>query len=146
MELIISDSAQVEMSNRVKDILRALFIDDWQSEPKNQQQNFAERRYRDVKRKVKWILDSTGANPNEWLLVLQYVCYVMNHTALESLNWQTPLEVLTGITPDASIIYQMPYRTKVYFLKHEGGVSIRVRRRTRIFCRICGRLRARIHI
>ena len=31
MDKLISDSAQSEMSNRVKDILRALFIDDWQS-------------------------------------------------------------------------------------------------------------------
>ena len=32
MEKLISDSAQYEISARVKDILRALFIDDWQSE------------------------------------------------------------------------------------------------------------------
>ena len=33
MYKIISDSAQYEVSNRVKDIMRALFIDGWQSEP-----------------------------------------------------------------------------------------------------------------
>ena len=30
---LISDRAQVEISNKVKDLLRALLIDDWQSEP-----------------------------------------------------------------------------------------------------------------
>ena len=33
MEKLISDSAQSETVNRVKDILRALFNDDWKSEP-----------------------------------------------------------------------------------------------------------------
>ena len=33
MNKLLSNSAQVEISARVKDILRALIIDDWQSEP-----------------------------------------------------------------------------------------------------------------
>ena len=40
---LISDSAQVEISRKVKDILRYLFIEDWQSEAYHQQQNYAER-------------------------------------------------------------------------------------------------------
>ena len=46
---LISDSAQVEVSNKVKDILRYLFIEDWQSEPYHQHQKPAERRYQDLK-------------------------------------------------------------------------------------------------
>ena len=38
MDKLISDSAQSEISNRLKDILRALFIDDWKSEPYYQHQ------------------------------------------------------------------------------------------------------------
>ena len=45
----------------------------------------------------------------------------MNHVAVQSLNWRTPLEVLEGITPDISAIYQMPYRTKVYFQRYEAS-------------------------
>ena len=51
MDKLISDSAQSEISTRVKDILRALFIDDWQSEPYHQHQNYAERRYETVQRR-----------------------------------------------------------------------------------------------
>jgi hypothetical protein len=50
MEKRISDGAKAEMSDRVKDILRALVIGDWQSEPYNQNQNFAENRYATIKR------------------------------------------------------------------------------------------------
>jgi hypothetical protein len=55
MAKLISDSAQVEISNHMKDLLRALIIYDWQSEPHQQQQNFAERMFRDVKRLVNWL-------------------------------------------------------------------------------------------
>ncbi len=43
MDKLISDSARLEISARVKDVLRALIIDDWQSERNYQHQNFAER-------------------------------------------------------------------------------------------------------
>ena len=42
MDKLISDHAQVEISERVQDFLRALIIPTWQSEPHNQQQNPAE--------------------------------------------------------------------------------------------------------
>ena len=42
MDKLISDSARVEISRRVLDILCSLCIDDWQSEPNYQHQNFAE--------------------------------------------------------------------------------------------------------
>ncbi len=39
---LISDHAQVEISNQVKGILHAYCIADWQSEPHHQHQNYAE--------------------------------------------------------------------------------------------------------
>ena len=45
MYKFISDSAKNEISHKVKDILRAYNINDWQSEPYQQNQNPAERRY-----------------------------------------------------------------------------------------------------
>ena len=44
-----SDRAQLEVSKKVKDILRHLCIDDWQAEPHFQHQSFAERHYQDIK-------------------------------------------------------------------------------------------------
>ena len=54
---LISDSARVEISTKVKDILRAMCISDWQSEPHQQQQNPAERRYQTIKSIANTILD-----------------------------------------------------------------------------------------
>ena len=39
--------------------------------------------------------------------------------AQKLLEWKIPLEVLTGQTPDISIIYQMPSCTVVYFKRYE---------------------------
>ena len=50
MDKLISDRAQVEVSKKVQDLLRAYVIDDWQSEPHHQHQNFAERRIQTLKR------------------------------------------------------------------------------------------------
>ena len=48
---------------------------------------------------MKW--HNVGENP--WLLCLQWVADVMNHTAEKSLGWRPPLEVLSGQTIDISI-------------------------------------------
>ena len=49
MDELMSDSTQSEISTRVKDFLRALFIDDWQSEAYHQHQKFYEIRYQTIK-------------------------------------------------------------------------------------------------
>ena len=103
MDKLISDSARVEVSRRVKDILRNLIIDDWQSEPNYQHQNFAEHRWKHLKRNVQWIMNWRNVEPGAWLLCLEWVADVMNHTAEKSLRWKPPLEILTGQTIDISI-------------------------------------------
>jgi hypothetical protein len=70
---LVSDRAQVEISGRVKHILRSLIIGDWQSEPHQQHQNPDERKYQDVKRMANTIMDRTGLPPQTWLLALMYV-------------------------------------------------------------------------
>jgi hypothetical protein len=70
---LISDKAQVNISNKVQDILRTLCITSWQSEPYQQQQNPAERRYQTIKRAANLVLDRSGAPDYTWLLCLQYV-------------------------------------------------------------------------
>ena len=73
MDKIMSDSTQSEISTRVKHILRALFIDDWQSEAYHQHQNFNERIFQSIKRQTNNLLDRTGAPTIAWLLAMCYV-------------------------------------------------------------------------
>jgi hypothetical protein len=103
MDKLISDSAKVEISKRVMDILRALCIDNWQSEPKYQHQNYAERRWGTLKINVEWYTNWRNVQPNAWLLCTEWCADVMNMTVEKSIGWRTPLEVLTGETTDISI-------------------------------------------
>jgi hypothetical protein len=112
---LISDRAQSEISNKVKDILRALIIGAWQSKPHQQHQNQAERKYQNVKRMANTLIDRTGSPGYTWLLALMYVCFVLNNTASALLNDQTPTTILTGSTLDCSPLLRFHWWEEVYF-------------------------------
>src|SRR5687768_8653270 len=119
MTKLISDSAQVEFSNKVQDILRNLMIADWQSEPHQQHQNPAERCYHDVTRLAITLLDKTGASPSLWLLAMSYACFVLNHTANASVGNTVPLTLLTDITQVISSLLQLEWYEPVYYREEE---------------------------
>ncbi len=57
---ILSDSAANETSSRIKGILCAVCIDDWQSEANDQFQQPSERRYQTAKRLANTVMDRLG--------------------------------------------------------------------------------------
>ena len=120
MTRLISDGSKAQCSNRVKEILRTFYIKDWQSEPYKGNQNFAERGWRDTKTKVNNLLNSSGADSRAWLLALQYICFVQNHTAVKSLGNRTPTEWLLGYTPDITVLLQFEFWEPVYYAKYDG--------------------------
>ena len=64
LDKLTSNSTTVEISARAKDILRALCIDDWQSKPHFQHQNFAERRWQHLKHNMNWYMNWQNVDPN----------------------------------------------------------------------------------
>ena len=70
MSKLISDYAQVEISNKVKDILRMYHSSHWHSEPYHQNQNPVEWHYRTIKAWNNAILSRTGAPAHHWLLCM----------------------------------------------------------------------------
>ncbi len=116
---LLSDSASVEISRKVQDILRALCIDDWQSEPNYQHQNPAEHRWQHLKRNVQWFMNYRNVDPSAWLLCMQWVADVMNMTAEKSLGWQPPLQRLTGQMIDISIALIFLFWDVVYVSRYD---------------------------
>jgi hypothetical protein len=90
MDKLISDCAKAEMSSRVKQILRALCIGAWYSEPYQRNQNFAENRYGTVKATTNRVMNLSGAPTNTWLLAIMYVCILLNHLASAAFGWKSP--------------------------------------------------------
>lgn len=121
MDLLISDRAKVEISKKVKDVLRAYHIKDYQSEPHHQHQNFAESRYATVKCWVNTILNHTGAPSKLWFLCTVYVCYLLNRIASPALGNIPPLQALTGQTIDISNLTCYTFYQKVIYIQPEQG-------------------------
>ena len=115
MDMLISDNAKAQISDKIMEILGTLTIDNRTSEPDNKNQNFAERGYRDVKRMVERLLDMSGAPNYCWLLALEYACFLINHLACERLGWRTPTEWLLGSTPDISVLLCFVFYQPVYY-------------------------------
>jgi hypothetical protein len=121
MDKLISDRAQVEISKKVQDILRAYRIADWQSEPYHQNQNFFERKYGTIKEYTNNIMNRVGAPAYTWLLCLVYVCALLNHLSSPTLGGATPLTALTGQLYDISVFLQFHFWEPVYFKTRDNN-------------------------
>ena len=111
---LISDYAQVEISNKVKDILRMYHGSSWHSEPYHQKQNPSEWHYGTIKAWTNSILNRTGAPANCWLLCMSYVCFLLNHISCEPLKGKILLTKLYGVAPDISIIMMYTFYQSVF--------------------------------
>ena len=115
MHTLISDGGSYEISKKVTDLLRSLFIADYQSEPYHQHQNKAENKWGTAKTWVNKIMNSSGCPPSAWLLCLQYVCVILNHMSSPALDGLPPLQALTGQTPDISFLLHFLFWEPVYY-------------------------------
>ena len=102
MNTIFIDGGKYEISKKGADLLRSLFIKQYESEPCHQHQNKAEQCYGVVKRYINTLMNLTGAPAHCSLLCLLYVCSLMNVTASPALVGLTPIQALTGQVPDIS--------------------------------------------
>jgi hypothetical protein len=118
---LISDRAQVEISQRVKQVLRPLHISTWQSEPHQQHQNPAKRQYQNIKRLCNTILDCSGAPAYTWLLCLMYVCFLLNNTWCEMVH-DIPIRMSTGSTNDIRALLCFHFWEPVYYKFDNSGL------------------------
>ena len=115
MDTLISDGGKYEISKRVTDLLRSLFIQDYHSEPYHQHQNKAENRFGLAKRYTNTVMNTSGCPACCWLLCLQYICVVLNHLASPTLQGICPVQALQGTTPDVSFLLHFSFYEPVYY-------------------------------
>ena len=115
MDTLISDGGKYEISKRVTDLLRSLFIQDYQSEPYHQHQYKAENRFGLAKRYTNTVMNTSGCPACCWLLCLQYICVVLNHLASPTLQGIWPVQALVGTTPDISFLLHFSFYEPVYY-------------------------------
>ena len=115
MDTLISDGGKYEISKQVTDLLRSLFIQDYQSEPYHQHQNKAENRFGLAKHYTNTVMNTSGCPAFCWLLCLQYICVVLNHLASPTLQDICPVQALEGTTPDISFLLHFSFYEPVYY-------------------------------
>ena len=120
MTTLITDGGRYEISKKVADLLRSLFIKQHESEPYHQHQNKAEQRYGVVKRYINTLMNLTGAPAHCWLLCMLYVCHLLNATASPALGGLTPLQALTGQVPDISHFLHLSFWEPIYYKVDES--------------------------
>ena len=120
MTTLITDGGRYEISKKVADLLRSLFIKQYESEPYHQHQNKAEQRYGVVKRYINTLMNLTGAPAHCWLLCMLYVCSLLNATASPALGGLTPLQALTGQVPDISHFLHFSFWEPIYYKVDES--------------------------
>ena len=109
------DNSKMQTGYLWKQLMRRYNCKDQFTEPHNPQQNPAERAIGEVKTTIKKTYIDTGCHPKAWYRLVQHVIDVKNHTALESLNWRTPLELSTGQTPDISGLLYFKFWEDIYY-------------------------------
>ena len=118
MTKLISDYAKVEISNKVKDILRMYHSSTWNSDPYHQNQNPAEGRHCTLKSWTNTIMNRTGVPADCWLLCMIHASYILNHLSCEALAGNVPLGMLYGVSPDISIILLYTFYQPVFYATH----------------------------
>ena len=118
MTKLISDYAKVEISNKVKDILRMYHRSSWNSEPYHQNQNPAEGRYCTLKSWTNTIMNRTGAPADCWFLCMIHASYIINHLSCEALDGNIPLGMLYDVSPDISILLLYTFYQPVFCATH----------------------------
>ena len=118
MTKLISDYAKMEISNKVKDILRMYHSSSWNSEPYHQNQNPAEESYCTLKSWTNTIMNRTRAPADCLLLCMIHASYILNHLSCDALAGNVPLGMLYGVCPDISILLLYTFYQPVFYATH----------------------------
>ena len=120
MTTLITDGGQYEISKKVADLLKSLFIKQYESKPYHQHQDKAELHYGVVKRYINTLMNLTGVPAHCWLLCLLYICSLLNVTSSPALKGITPIQALTGQVPEISHFLHFSFWEPVYYKVDEN--------------------------
>lgn len=112
--LLFSDNAKVQIGKTANSMLGHCGIDDHQSEPCHQHQNYAERRIQEIKRFVDVLVDRTGTPAGHWLLCLLCAACLLNRLASDSLGGISAVQAAHNWTPDVSALLVFHWWQPVY--------------------------------
>ena len=100
---LLTDNAQTQVGEKWRKTSRQYATKQIATAPHNQNQNCAERKIQDLKKRTRMILQRVSAPVVFWCYCLHYVVDCFNHVSHSTLEWRTPVEKMHGNTPDISM-------------------------------------------
>ena len=113
---IHTDNSKVQTQSDWKKFTTSHWITCTTTEPYTPNQNRCEHEFGQVRIRARTIMEQTRCPEQLWDYVIEYVCYVRNRTSREALNGKTPMEVLTGDTPDISDLFDFEFFEPVSYM------------------------------
>jgi hypothetical protein len=113
-EVLVMDGDGAQNNPEVRRVAYDYAIRTHNSEPKNQQQNLAERAGATVKQGICRLHFETRFDITFWCYAVIYFCDCFNHTACCELEWRCRLEALHGPTQDISV-FRFTFWAYVWF-------------------------------
>ena len=101
-KMLLTDNAMEETRGMWERVVTKLLIPQRTTEPHSGWQNKAEAEIRELKKSLRRIMHRYRCPEPLWCFALDYVTKVRQITARPVLQYRTPVEILTGDTPDAS--------------------------------------------
>jgi len=103
-EELTTDGAKEEMLGTCNAVRKKYLIHQTITEPHTPQQNKTEIEIKALKRHYRCLMHNHAVPETLWDFGLKHAARIRSHVARDSLNGRTPLELLTGQTPDISEI------------------------------------------
>jgi hypothetical protein len=100
--VLLTDNSQTQTGQKWTKTSRENITKQINSSPHNQNQNQAELKIRDVKKKVVLTLCKAMAPLVSWCYCMLFVIDCHNHTAHKNIEWQVPIAIHQGFTTDIS--------------------------------------------
>ena len=113
-----TDNAKVETLSERKYFIRKQWIKVTVTEPCSPNQNKCKHEFGFVHIHVRMLMEQTQCPEQLWDDVIEYVCYMRNRMAWKALGDITPLEALSGDTPDISEIFDFEFRELVRYFEN----------------------------
>lgn len=119
---LFSDNAKAQIGESVSNLQRMYCIQDAQSEPHHQHQNFAERQIQDLKKVTNNIMDRTGTPAKFWLLAALYVIMLLNCMSCGD-QGLPPTQAALGRVVDISAFLNYHWWQDVYYSVNDDSAS-----------------------
>ena len=103
---MLTDNAKIQVGKKWNETSCKNHTHQNQLAPDKQNQNQSEQKVGDAKNQVAYTLFKSSAPILFWFYCIDFFVHCLNLTAWRRLNYKTPTEALTGLTPD---IYHLKF-------------------------------------